>query len=131
MSSESNMEFRNTYIYVKQPSDYQITSETNNRFWSELAEFASKHQCRKVLVEGPAPKRRLDTVEAFDSGNKAAQSVAGLSIAFCLYDYVPDPLTKFFKTVARNRGAKIEFFTDNQQALKWLEIDPDKQSEKE
>jgi hypothetical protein len=32
-------------------------------------------------------------------------------------------VTDFFKLVAKNRGAEVEFFPDGREALRWLGVD--------
>jgi len=48
-----------------------------------------------------------------------------MKLAICIYEYIPDETTQFFKNVAYNRGATIEFFNDKKKALAWLGIAED------
>jgi hypothetical protein len=57
---------------------------------------------------------------AFISGEQISQSVSGLLMACYFQGYKADELTEFFKTVARNRGTSVEFFSDLEEALRWL-----------
>ena len=68
------------------------------------------------------PSRRMDMAGAFVSGDKLAQSIAGLYMACFFEGYETDELTEFFKTVARNRGAMVEFFNTREEAFRWLGI---------
>jgi hypothetical protein len=75
-----------------------------------------------VLVEAPSPSRKMDTTAAFESGTRVSQVAPGLKVAMFFLDYKTDELTEFFKTVARNRGTRIEFFGDKESALEWLGV---------
>jgi len=59
-------------------------------------------------------------MDAYQSGAQAAESIPGMTLAICIDDYTPDDITQFFKNVAYNRGARIEFFNDKKKALAWL-----------
>ena len=128
MSTTYTIEFKGNYVHVQNPPDYEITAEGMERLWSDLAEACLKYDCRKVLSEGKSPVRRLKTLDAFSSGTAAAESIPGLLLAVVFEDYVTDQLTSFFKAVALNRGASVEFFSDREQALRWLGLDSSRQS---
>ncbi len=124
MSTDFTLELRGNYIHVQLPPGYEITPEGTAAQFAAVGEARAKYGCRRVLVEGEAPKRRMDTTDAFRSGERAARAETGLSIAFCYAGYEPDELTAFFKNVAHNRGVRVEFFSDRAQALRWLGVDP-------
>jgi hypothetical protein len=64
-------------------------------------------------------------MDAYQSGAQAAESIPGMTLAIYIHDYIPDEITQFFKNVAFNRGARIEFFNDKQKALAWLGFQDD------
>ena len=68
----------------------------------------------------------MKTIDAFQSAVSLANLNLGLSLAFCFYDYTPDDLSQFFINVALNRGARVKFFSNKADALRWLGIDSDK-----
>ena len=122
MGKGFSIEFNGTYLHIIHSPDYEITPESNEKLWSELSQACQKHKCRKVFAEGIHQKREITSMDAFDSGSKASQSIPGLLLAVCIYKYTPDETTEFFKNVAFNRGARIEFFNDKKKALDWLGI---------
>ena len=61
-------------------------------------------------------------MDAYQSGAQAAESIPGMTLAIFVDHYAPDEITQFFKNVAYNRGAHIEFFNDKKKALAWLGI---------
>jgi hypothetical protein len=122
MSTDFSLEFNGKYIHVTHAPDYEISPESNDKMWKALSEACKKYKCLKVFAEGPTQKRRLSSLDAFQSGSQASESIPGLKLAICIYEYTPDETTEFFKNVAYNRGATIEFFNDKQKALAWLGI---------
>jgi hypothetical protein len=122
MSHDFTIDFNGKYIHMIHAPEYEICPESNEKMWKELSKACKKYNCRKVLAEGPKQKRRITTIDAFKSGSQASESIPGLKLAICVYEYITDETTEFFKTVAFNRGVHIEFFKDKKKALKWLGI---------
>jgi len=124
MNTNFAIEFCGTYIHVRLTPGYEISSESMNRLWIDLGEFIRTYNCHRVLAEGLMPSRRMNMAGAFISGEQISQAVSGLLMA-CFFDgYKADELTEFFKTVARNRGTSIEFFSNRDEALQWLGMGP-------
>ncbi len=125
MSYDFSIEFNGKYIHIIHAPDYEICPESNEKMWKELSQACKKYKCLKVFAEGPTQKRRITSLEAYQSGSQASESIPGLTLAICIYKYTPDATTDFFKNVAYNRGATIEFFNDKKKALDWLGIKED------
>jgi hypothetical protein len=123
MSTDFSLEFNGKYIHVTHAPDYEISPESNDKMWKALSEACKKYKCLKVFAESSSQKRRLSSLDAFQSGSQASESIPGVKLAICIYEYTPDETTEFFKNVAYNRGATIEFFNDKQKALAWLGIE--------
>ncbi|MBN1364675.1 MAG: hypothetical protein JW976_07720 [Syntrophaceae bacterium] len=120
MSHDFSIDFNGKFIHISHAPDYEICPESNDKMWRELSKACKKYKCLKVLAEGQTQTRKITSLDAFESGSKASQSIPGLKLAICIYEYIPDEITEFFKNVAYNRGAHIEFFKDKKKALKWL-----------
>jgi hypothetical protein len=125
MSTDFSLEFNGKYIHIIHAPDYEISPESNDKLWAELSQACRKHNCLKAFAEGPTQKRKLSSMDAFKSGSQASESIPGLKLAICIYEYTPDETTEFFKNVAYNRGVRIEFFKDKKKALDWLGIKED------
>ena len=123
MSEDFTVEFKGRYIYISNRPDLEITARTMDTLWTILSQATKKYGCLKVLAEGSVTKRAMGTMDAFRSGDQAALNIPGLAMACCLYGYKTDETTQFFKNVAHNRGARIEFFTNKEKALQWLGFD--------
>jgi hypothetical protein len=93
-----------------------------DEYWNMIGEGCAKYDCKLVLVEAEAPRRKMNTMDVFGSGIKASEVAATLRLALCFTGYKPDELSEFFKTVAYNRGVTAEFFSNRADALKWLGV---------
>lgn len=109
-------------LHIKHPPGHLITPDSAVKNWGHIGVLCRKHGCRKVLVEAHEPKRQLETIHAFEAGRSLAESLKGLMIAMCFVGYEFDELSDFFKTVAQNRGATVEFFNDLEEASRWLGV---------
>jgi hypothetical protein len=123
MDSPFELDVHPTYLHIKQPNGYVISAESSGEIWTVVAELCDRYGRNKVLIEASKPERQLDTMSAFESGRILAENTVGLSIAICFHDYEFDDLSSFFKTVAQNRGVKVEFFSNVDDALRWLDVD--------
>lgn len=124
MESGFSLKFKDDFIEIVHPPGFVATPSSMPDIWRIISEACSKFNCRKVLVIARQFKRELDTAQAFDSGVEASRIVQGISLALCLKGHKPDELSKFFQTVALNRGATVEFFDDEDIALEWLKTRP-------
>ncbi len=113
-------DFDGEFIHVKLVRGFEVTSKSMEELWIFLGKVCPENNCSKVLVQAKSPRRTLNTMGAFDSGIQASKAIRQLKAALCFENYKPDELSEFFKTVARNRGASIEFFQDFDTARKWL-----------
>ena len=123
MDLNVRIEFNGEYIELHHPAGFEIEPRTMSEYWALVADACKKHRCSVVLVEAENPRRRMGTMDAFGSGIKASEISYTLSLALCFTGYEPDDLSDFFKTVARNRGVRVEFFSDRESALKWLGVE--------
>ena len=124
MNTDFTLDFRGTYIHVQHAPDYVITPEGMNRLYQALAKACRHYRCNLVFAEGASISRQLNMAEAFESGTQIAWYIAGLTMACVLEGYKKDELTEFFITVARNRGARVDFFSTREEAFQWLGIQP-------
>jgi hypothetical protein len=124
MSTDFTLDFLDGYIRIQYPEDYEITPESQQKLWVAIGEACDKYNCWCVLAESLVPpKRNMTHVDAFKSAGQAAKVSRDLRVALVLQDYSPDETTEFFMNSAYKMGVRIEFFTDREEALKWLGID--------
>ena len=120
--SESTLEVRDGYLYARLVSGFEITPERMNRLWKQIGDACVRHKMRRVLTEGTVSRRRMTTMDSFENAAVAARLVPGLAMACFVQGHVPDEQTEFFKIAAMNRGVRVEFFNNRDEALRWLGI---------
>jgi hypothetical protein len=121
LSNDFEIVFRGNYLHVLHPDNFEISPEGNAKLWEMLAELCKTHNCYRVLSEANIQLRKLKTWNVHHSGSQASE-IRGLRLACLFYNYQPDEMSEFFKTVSANRGAKVEFFTDKTAAFEWLGV---------
>lgn len=120
--SESTLEVCDGYLYARLVPGFEITPDRMNRLWKEVGEACARHGMRRVLTEGTVSGRRMTTMDSFENAAAAARLVPGLAMACYVQGHVPDEQTQFFKIAAMNRGVRVEFFNNRDEALRWLGI---------
>ena len=121
-SSESTLEVREGYLFARLVPGFEITPDRMNRLWKEIGEACLRHGVRRVLTEGTVSGRRMTTMDSFENAAAAARMVPGLAMACFVQGHAPDEQTEFFKIAAMNRGVRVEFFNNRDEALRWLGI---------
>jgi hypothetical protein len=124
LSTDFELFFRGSYIHILLAENYEITPAGVEKMWKATAEACRKYNCSKVLSEGNIHSRKLKAWDAYSSGSQASEIPAARH-ACLFYNYQPDDMSEFFKTVSSNRGITIEFFKNKDEALKWLGITAD------
>ena len=64
MVSNYTLNLRKNYLHVQLPHDYKITPDGIQRQWKEIFDICKKNKCRRVLIEGKAPKRGIKIMDA-------------------------------------------------------------------
>ena len=124
MNTSFTLDFVNDYIRIQHPRNYEITPESQQKVWAAIGEACRKYNCHRVLAETTVPpKRNMTQIDAFKSATLAANASSELRLACFFPEYKTDETTEFFITVAYNRGVRIEFFSNREEALKWLGAD--------
>ena len=124
-----SLEFHGTYVQIIHPPGFVASLDSVENMWTHFAALCDRYNCRQLLVEAPGIKSQLETMTAFDAGRNLAAINPGITVAFCLDNYEVDEAAKFFKTVAQNRGVKVEYFVNINDARDWLGANADDQPE--
>ena len=113
---------RENYIHVELEIGFQISLASMQALWSAVRPLCEQRHTRRVLVEGEYPTRKMRMIDAHDHGKLiAALKPHVMRIAFCLYQYQPDELSKLFTLTANRRDRVVRFFVDLDDAFKWLQ----------
>ena len=124
MSANFTFDFAGDYIRMLLPVDYEITPENRRQFWVAIGEASKKYNCYRVLAESPTPpKRKMRQMDSLKSALEAAKLSGEPRVAFFFKGYTTDETTEFFINASYNMGVRIEFFTDREEAIKWLTLD--------
>jgi len=122
LSTDFEIIFRGSYIHILLADTYEITPPGVEKMWQATIEACRKYNCNKVLSEGNIHARKLKAWDAYNSGSQGSE-IPALRHACLFYNYQPDDMSEFFKTVSANRGTSIEFFKSKSEALKWLGVE--------
>lgn len=119
------------FLHVSATGEFSLPEA--KRTFLEMLEAAAQHKATKVLFDGRRLTGDPKTIERYDYGEFAAQSVLmfkdgrippGAKFAYLLEKPILDS-QKFGETVAVNRGMYVMAFDNLEAALAWLGIAPD------
>jgi hypothetical protein len=122
MSTEFKLTPHADYIHIELAPGYEIKPDGTTQLTLAISDVCARQGQRRVLIEGTPARRNMGTMDSFGFGALVGSMLTGISLACCLYGYVPDQQTQFFRDVAQNRGVRIEFFSDREAALRWLGV---------
>ena len=131
MSMVARIEPEKGFLRVHLTGDFSL-AEAKNAYVQTL-EAVALHKMTKVLADCRNLKGTMTFMERFEYSTFVAQEItkaSGMGVSRCTrFAYVSKPpffdRTKFSETVAVNRGATVLTTDSMEEAMKWLEIDPD------
>ena len=109
------------HILVERPPGYEVVAQDLPQAMEALTALCEEAGCDKVLVVGPSTRVNLSAFDLFDLGKAIAKLKIRMAIAE-LHD-ATDDATGLLKVAALNRGSKVRFFDNVQDARDWLGID--------
>ena len=105
--------------FVELETGFEISLPSMLRLWAAVRPLCEQRQTRRVLVEGQCTTRKMRVIDAHDHGNLIATLKPHVfRIAFCLYQYQPDELSKLFTWTANRRAGMVRFFVGLNDAFK-------------
>ncbi len=110
------------YLHVALAPGYEIRPQGVTELMKSVSDVCARQGQRRVLIEGTVAARRMATMDSFAIGTFAGTVLAGVSLACCFYGCKPGDKSLFFKDVAQNRGVRVEFFGERDEALRWLGV---------
>ena len=113
------VQFRDDHVHVELGKDFKPEKGHRQELWNVIGDACEKHETRRVLVEGFLPAGERETTDVIDAGQKTA-TVPNLWLAFAISDFQPTAATELYIAIAASRSVRVKFFTDREQALKWL-----------
>jgi hypothetical protein len=124
MTTEFTLTPHADYLHVALAPGYEIHPQGATELMKSVSDVCTRQGHRRVLIEGTVATRRMATMDSFTIGALAGSMLAGVSLACCFYGYQPDEKSRFFRDVAQNRGVRVEFFGERDEALRWLGVVP-------
>ena len=113
------IQFRDDHIHVTLGDQFRLTPDIYREYWASLSEIAEKHNCRRVLVEGVAPRGEHSTNQIIEAGIRTS-AIPDLWMAYCLRDHEKNDGSELYQAIASSQSTHIKFFVDRDQALDWL-----------
>jgi hypothetical protein len=113
------VQFRDDHVHVELGKSFKVETGNRQELWNVIGDACEKHDTRRVLVEGFLPSGERETSDVIDAGRKTA-TVPKLWLAFAIADFQPTAQTELYQTIAASQGVRVKFFTNREQALKWL-----------
>jgi hypothetical protein len=119
------------FLRVRLTGDFSL-AEAKDAYVRTL-EAVALHKVARVLADCRDLKGAMTFMDRFEYSTFVAQELAraaGVGVSRCTrFAYVSKPpffdRKKFSETVAVNRGANVLTTDSMEEAMKWLEIDPD------
>ena len=97
----------------------RIDPDVQEGYWEEIRTMCEEHKCRRVFVEGVAPRGDRTTGEIIGAGLRTGK-VPQLWLAYWLEGFHATELSALYETMAATRGVRVKFFSEKQRALEWL-----------
>jgi hypothetical protein len=120
MTTEFKLTPQADHVHVALAPGYELRLDGVTELMKSLSDVCARQGQRRVLIEGTIAARHMATMDFFTIGTLAGSMLAGVSLACCFYGYQLDDKLRFFKDVAQNRGVRVEFFSERDEALRWL-----------
>lgn len=115
-------EIRDEYLLFKFAPGFVLTHGSVGRMWREIGELRDRTGISCALLVGSGVTRNMTTEDALESAMTGARAAPGIAMAMCIEGYEVDALTEFFCNACKNRGVKVQFFSDLAEAMGWLGV---------
>lgn len=99
-----------------------VTIEERETARQHVAQLVNEHQLISVLVDMRQSEMSLSTTDIIHFGNTFDELHFPPQLKICGVIIPDDKDDKLLETVALSRGTNIRFFTEFEQALKWLDL---------
>jgi hypothetical protein len=85
-----------------------------------IAELIRSHRAKAALVDMRGVPGEATFMDRYEMGRQAGDHLPRIPVAVLLHEPLADP-QRIGETVARNRGANVEVFTDPASAEAWFD----------
>jgi hypothetical protein len=120
MGMEFEVTFRGDHIHVQLNAGEKIDDpDLPGDYWGMLRKLCDEYDCRRILIEGTAPKSEMKPTEVVEAGSRTAV-VPNLWLAYNLENHTPTAQSELYETIAASKGVRVKFFNNSDAALNWL-----------
>lgn len=116
---EFEVTFRDDHVHVQLGGGATPDPDLPKDYWEALEHICKQHDCKRILVEGTAPKFEMDAASVVEAGQRTA-AVPNTWLAFHLDNHEPNEQSELYETIATTKGVRVKFFSDRDEALRWL-----------
>ena len=95
--------------------------ETVNEYSNEVISTCEKYDCFRVLIHEKLSGPRLEAMDVFNLASEGAMRVLGRFEAVAYVDEEMGAMADFAESVAVNRGMPVRFFSNVEDAERWIE----------
>lgn len=120
MSTYFIVEFRENHFSVLHCDSYSDECKSEEEVWKTIGELDKKVRCGKVVAQLSTADFPKTLIKAYNFGAQACSCVQGIKLAIVCEKN--DETGDFLKTVILNRGGFVEYFSNEEEALRWLGI---------
>lgn len=100
-----------------------VTVEERETAREQAAWLVNEHQFKRILVDMRQCVMSLSTTDIIHFGNTFDELHFSPQLKICGVIQPDDEDDKLLETVALSRGTNIRFFTEFEQALRWLDFE--------
>ena len=100
-----------------------VTIEERETARDHVAQLVNEHQLIRILVDMRQCEMSLSTTDIIHFGNTFDELHFSPQLKICGVIQPDDEDDKLLETVALSRGTNIRFFTEFEQALRWLDFE--------
>lgn len=118
MTFELNVDHRGEYLH------FTVTGinsrETVFNYMKEVLAACEKHDCYRALIHEKLSGPRLEAMDVFNLASEGAMRLLGRFEAIAYVDEEMGEMGDFAESVAVNRGMPIAFFSNLEDAERWI-----------
>jgi hypothetical protein len=111
--------FESNYVHIRHEPGVSSSADEVRDALLRAIELCGAHGFFRILAEADEPLHHL-TREAVEAFVQRLAFIPGLKVACCFRRHTPDAMSQYYIDLARQHGTSVRFFTDSDEALRWL-----------
>jgi hypothetical protein len=111
--------FESNFVHIRHEPGVTSTSEEVRDALLSAIELCGAHGFFRILAEADEPLHHL-TAQAVEAFVQRLAFIPGLKVACCFSRHTPNAMSEYYIDLAKKKGTSVRFFTDSEEALRWL-----------